>query len=134
MCARDDRGQFVIAKTFWAHGDIHAVKAEAISLLDAIQWLRAIGFNAVSIEMDCKPVVDSVISNPVPQTELGDILLACKQRLLVFFFFFSNFGLSFISRQANHVVHSLRRVSYLFASHHTFDYIPPCIVVLLPLK
>lgn len=88
MCARDDRGQFVIAKTFWAHGDIHAVKAEAISLLDAIQWLRAIGFNAVSIEMDCKPVVDSVISNPVPQTELGDILLVCKQRLLVFFFFF----------------------------------------------
>ncbi|RZC02591.1 Protein ECERIFERUM 1 isoform B [Glycine soja] len=73
MCARDDRGQFVIAKTFWAHGDIHAVKAEAISLLDAIQWLRAIGFNAVSIEMDCKPVVDSVISNPVPQTEFHSL-------------------------------------------------------------
>lgn len=95
MCARDDRGQFVIAKTFWAHGDIHAVKAEAISLLDAIQWLRAIGFNAVSIEMDCKPVVDSVISNPVPQTELGDILLACKQRLLVFFFFFFKLWVKF---------------------------------------
>lgn len=36
ICVRNDKGEFVIAKTIWAVGNIQVVKAEALDLLEAV--------------------------------------------------------------------------------------------------
>ena len=92
-----------------------------------LHWIKTFGFINVSIELDCKLVVDGIVGNPNSQTEFGAILSVCKAMLLLL----QNLRISFIKRQANNVAHLLARASLSFASHQEFDYIPSCIVNVL---
>jgi hypothetical protein len=73
----------------------------------------------MSIELDCKQVVDGIVGKPNPRTDFGVLLCACKTLLLLL----QNLRISFIRRQANNIAHSLARASLFFASHQEFDYI-----------
>jgi ribonuclease HI len=127
MCIRDYRGNFIRAQTMWRKGSPLPHEAEAWSLKEALHWIENLGYTNVSIELDCKLVVDGVVGNPNSQTEFGAILSVCKAMLSLL----QNLRISFIRRQANNVAHLLARASLSFASHQEFDYIPSCIVNVL---
>ncbi|CAJ2632610.1 unnamed protein product [Trifolium pratense] len=127
MCIRDDHGNFIRAQTMWRKGGPLPHEAEAWSLKEALNWIRNLGYTNVSIELDCKLVVDGVASNPNSQTEFSVILSVCKAMLLLL----QNLSIRFIMRQANNVAHLLARASLSFASHQKFDYISSCIVNVL---
>lgn len=61
MCIRDETDMFIKSKTIVLPGVPLAQEAEAWGLLEAIKWLGEIGVHKVTIELDCKPVVDGVI-------------------------------------------------------------------------
>ena len=46
-----------LAKTFWALGCIQSIEAEALGLLEPICWVREVGLNDASFEVDCLVVV-----------------------------------------------------------------------------
>lgn len=61
----------------------------------------------VSIELDCKQVVDDISNKIGTSFELGVVLNYCKASLSSL----PNFKISFIWRQANNVGHLLARAS-----------------------
>jgi hypothetical protein len=84
-----------------------------VGLKEAIIWLGEMEVSRMSIELDCKLVVEGVIDSSSNRTELGTILKLCRSLLS----FYPNFEISFISRQANCVAYHLARASKLNASH-----------------
>lgn len=44
------------------------VEAEALACLEAINWLRELGYQCAIIEIDCKGVVDGVRGNCTAQS------------------------------------------------------------------
>jgi hypothetical protein len=127
MCIRDYRGNFIGSQTMWKNGSPLPNEAGAWSLKEALHWIKNLGYTNVSIELDCKVVVDGVVGNPNSQTGFGAILSVRKAMLLLL----QNLRISFIRRQTNNVAHLLARASLSFASHQEFDYIPSCIVNVL---
>lgn len=73
----------------------------------------------MSIELDCKLVVDGILDKYTNQSEFGKIMSDCRMLLSNY----SNFKISFVRRRVNFVAHSLTRASKLYASYHVFDYI-----------
>jgi ribonuclease HI len=112
MCLREDRGEFIRAKTSWYKGLPQPKEAEARGLKEAIKWLGTLRFPSVSIELDCKQVVDGISSNLSTNSMFGAILNTCKVSLMNR----QNFKISFIRRQANNVAHLLARASLSYAS------------------
>jgi hypothetical protein len=54
MCARDEEGSFVLAKTM-NFPDVHAVDAgEALGLYHTLEWLSGMHFDNVDFEVDSK--------------------------------------------------------------------------------
>ncbi|WJX44042.1 hypothetical protein P8452_31070 [Trifolium repens] len=126
MCLRNDHGQFVKAKTRLMEGTPPALEAEAMGLREALNWLGEIEVFDVSIELDCKPVVDSIMDTSNNHSEFGKIMSACKLLQQ-----YPNFKISFIRRQANLVARTLARASKLYASHQVFESIPSCILPIM---
>jgi hypothetical protein len=73
MCLRDENGHFIAAKTAWFHGLAQPQEAEARGLKEAIIWLGNRGLTNVSIELDCKQVVDGISNNIGTNSEFGAI-------------------------------------------------------------
>jgi ribonuclease HI len=116
ICIRDEKGEFVKAKSPWKETCIPPQEAEAIGLYKALLWLRALGIQHVTIELDCKSVVDGVVGNITSVAEHGTIIRKCKTLLNCL----QNFKVNFIWRQANLVAHTLARESSLYASSTIF--------------
>ncbi|KAK2421832.1 hypothetical protein QL285_032416 [Trifolium repens] len=74
MCIRDYCGNFIREQTIWRKGIPLPHEAEAWSLKEALHWIKNFGYTNVSIELDCKLVIDGIVSNPNSQTEFGAIL------------------------------------------------------------
>ncbi|GAU50382.1 hypothetical protein TSUD_368620 [Trifolium subterraneum] len=60
MCIRDNRGNFIRAQTMWRKGSPLPHEAEAGSLKEALHWIKNLGYTNISLELDCKLVVDGV--------------------------------------------------------------------------
>jgi hypothetical protein len=94
MCIRDYCGNFIREQTIWRKGIPLPHEAKAWSLKEALHWIKNFGYTNVSIELDCKLVIDGIVSNPNSQTEFGAILSVCKAMLLLL----QNLRISFIRR------------------------------------
>lgn len=127
LCIRDYQGLFVKAKTVWFYGSPPPQEAEALGLLTAVKWLQELHIQRVTIELDCKSVVDGIRGVCHSVTEFGSILSSCRNLLSLS----QNYTVSFIRRQANLVAHSLARASRDFASIQIFDCSPACIFPLI---
>nr|KYP36545.1 hypothetical protein KK1_042329 [Cajanus cajan] len=127
MCIRNDHGQFLTAKTGWAHSLPPVHEAEATALLTAIQWIENLSLTHVTIESDCKSVLDALSRTQSQHSEYGSLLNKCRGLLHNH----PNLSLKFIPRQANRVAHCLARASRCYASSHTFEFIPSCIVPII---
>jgi len=77
----------------------------------------------VSIELDCKQVVDGISSNLNTNSMFGVILNTCKVSLMNH----QNFKISFIRRQTNNAAHLLAKASLSYASSQVDDYMSSCI-------
>ena len=129
MCLRDSRGHFMKAKTRRFHGVPLPYEAEACGLKEAILWLGDMGMSNVSIELDCKLVVDGILDTYIKQSEFGKIMYDCRMLLSNY----PNFKISFVRPETNFVAHSLATASKLYASYYVFDYISSLHLVSLPL-
>jgi ribonuclease HI len=98
-------------------------KAEAMGLKEAIIWLGEIELSKVSIELDCKLVVDDIGDRSVNKSEFDNLLSIYRSLLNQC----PNIKISFIRRQANYVSHCLARASQYNASHQIFELVPSCI-------
>jgi len=81
------------------------------------------GLSKVSIELDCKQVVDGTTRGLNTNFMFGAILDICKASLRIY----QNFKISFIWRQANSVAHLLARASLSYVSPHVHDHMSSCI-------
>jgi len=69
MCIRDDKGRFIRAQAIWSSGQLSPQEAEAWGLKQALLWLIGLGYTRVSVELDCKLVVDGMKGSPIQRTE-----------------------------------------------------------------
>ncbi|CAJ2632963.1 unnamed protein product [Trifolium pratense] len=121
MCLRDDHGRFVAARTEWIEPIVDVEIGEAIGLLYALKWVEGMQLYDTDFEMDCKKIVDSLHSKRTYLSDLGAILMDCRNILasnLV------NSDVKFIRRQANEVAHRLAGAATSLASFHNFITIP----------
>jgi hypothetical protein len=109
MCIRNNRGQFIKAKTMWFEGTPPTMEAEVIELKEAIIWLDEMDLSRMCIELDCKLVVDDIIdkSDNLNRIEYGSIMKVYRSLL----YFYSNFKISFARRQANYVARCFAKAS-----------------------
>jgi ribonuclease HI len=85
MYLRDENGHFIAVKTILFHGLAQPQEAEARGLKEAIIWLGYRGLVEMSIELDCKQIVDGISNNIGTNSKLGAILNSCKASLYFFF-------------------------------------------------
>ena len=92
--------EFIKAKTTWLLGVPQPHEAEARGLKEAIKWLASMGLSRVSIELDCKQVVEGIDRRLNTNSMFGVILDICKASLRIY----QNFKISLIRGQTNNSV------------------------------
>lgn len=117
MCIRDASGSFLQARTIKRAFLPSVHEGEALTLLEAIKWLKDLDVEQVLIEMGNLRVVQGLKDS----TEFGSILLSCRSLLDNI----PNFQINFVRRQENIVAHS--RASMDYACFQVFFYVPSCI-------
>lgn len=60
VCLRNDRGDFMLAKTAWIPFLPSVKEGKDTGLLKALQWISLLGLSKVVFELDSKTVVDNV--------------------------------------------------------------------------
>lgn len=95
LCICNEDGKFVKAKTVCFTCNPDPQEAEALSLLEAVTWLQKLGIQRVTIELDCKVIVDGIGGECNFVTEYGSILRSCQTLLSSS----QNYKVSFILRQ-----------------------------------
>lgn len=72
MCLQGDQGEYIAAKTAWYKGFPQPHEAEAHGLNEATNWLGTMILPLVSIELDCKQVMQRslALSRTIPRLEL----------------------------------------------------------------
>lgn len=123
MCIRDHKGKFVPTKTIFSVVGFDLIQGEALGLLHALSWVVQLSLPSVIFEMDCKSIVDRVLTEVANVFEVGFILTECKTLLLSQ----CNFKVKFLRQQVNMVVHVLARTSIDYASPTLFNSMPTCI-------
>jgi ribonuclease HI len=108
--------EFIKAKTAWFLGVPQPHEAETRGLKEAIKWLGSMDLSKVSIELDCKQVVNGITRGLNTNSMFGAILDICKLRI------HQNFKISFIMGQTNSVAHLLARASLSYDSLHVHNH------------
>ncbi|KAL8461745.1 hypothetical protein ACS0TY_033012 [Phlomoides rotata] len=89
---------------------------EAWGVLEALCWVKELGFDRVIVEMDYKRVYDAVMSDSHGDSVFRDLICKVKDLLRV-----NNlFSVSVVRRNANQVTHELVRASREFESPHSW--------------
>ncbi|PNY07593.1 cytochrome p450 [Trifolium pratense] len=75
LCVRDDKGEFLKAKTLHENQALLPKEAEGggYGLKEALLWLHDEGFHCLTIKLDCKAVVDGITGNLHDMTEFGSL-------------------------------------------------------------
>jgi len=74
MCIHDFGDYFIKAWTTWYDGVATPMEAEALGLKKLFFWLAELEMSSVSIQLDCKLVIDGIMDNSTNQTEFGIIV------------------------------------------------------------
>ncbi|XVF39852.1 hypothetical protein PTKIN_Ptkin01aG0065700 [Pterospermum kingtungense] len=75
---RDENGSFIACQTVTKLGILSVKEVEAFGLLEALQWIRCMGWFNVVVEMDAKSVVDVVLESRFDASELGLSVAECR--------------------------------------------------------
>lgn len=113
----------VVAHTMSSQPCLKVLEREALSLLLAIKWSLSLGLQRVIVEMDCKQVVDRIMTPTVDVSEFGYSVNQCKLCLLIILLFL--LVLLELRRQANMTAHNLAKVAMLSNVPSSYHYVPP---------
>ncbi|XVF56428.1 hypothetical protein PTKIN_Ptkin06aG0120100 [Pterospermum kingtungense] len=121
MCLRDANGHFIAGcSKFMDEG-------EALALLEAIQWVRLLGYEKVVFEVYAKYVVDAILSNQKDLSEFGFIIYACRSLLNVE----ARYFVRFMRRSANELAHALAKAAHVSVGSHVWLDLPSPFTILL---
>ncbi|CAN1153895.1 hypothetical protein LINPERHAP2_LOCUS19691 [Linum perenne] len=81
MLVRDQTDQLLQCRIVWSRGLLEPREGEALALFDAMEWLRAQGFQQVQFEVDVE-VISAIKGSEEDSSEFGGIIERCKQFLL----------------------------------------------------
>lgn len=104
---RDSRGRFLRARCNVLHGTSQVTEVEAISLKEAIEWLRSWRTVKCIFELDAKLLVDA-FQRDQSQSNFDTIVEACSDGLK----HFEEVSIVFSCRSANSVAYILAQDAY----------------------
>ncbi|XP_060959389.1 uncharacterized protein LOC115700161 [Cannabis sativa] len=110
LVARDDRGWLVEGRTILVLNKVEPIFAEAISVKEALTWIKLKQWHHVTMESDCLGVVQALRSSICMISLFGQVIQSCKNLLADL----STVEVIFVKRFANLVAHRFVRVSKLY--------------------
>ncbi|KAL8125037.1 hypothetical protein AgCh_012638 [Apium graveolens] len=117
---RDERGSFVRAMCKQIRGNWTPREAEAISLKEALSWVKQYGFRRCVFETDSKLLADAV-NGDTGRSYFHSIVGDC----VALFKHFENVLVRFVPRSANGVAHLLARVSRSMSDSQEWEDVAP---------
>ncbi|XP_058742172.1 uncharacterized protein LOC131614627 [Vicia villosa] len=126
-CFRNYMRDFIYGGAAWDIGSYHILEAEALALKEVI--LSAIDLHLVNVIFECDSQVttQAIRSDFNGFSEFSSIISAIRSLL----FYFPNFEVKFVKRQANSVAHALAKAADSWTKRSFFNMSPPCIEHLL---
>ncbi|CAN1216254.1 hypothetical protein LINPERPRIM_LOCUS549 [Linum perenne] len=112
MVLRDEEGLIIATRMVWRPGVLQPREAEAIALLEGLQWAQNRSLTCVIFESDSLEVVKAVQRQVVDRSEFGSIIQQCRQVLEAQTFF----EVQCVKRVRNQVAHVVARRSCFYAS------------------
>ncbi|KAL8477087.1 hypothetical protein ACS0TY_029410 [Phlomoides rotata] len=79
MVLRDDRGEFIAAKTVVYHSILDVDIGEAMGFMEALSWVKDLGLQNVVIEGDAKIVVDAINLKTEGVSAFHDVISICHK-------------------------------------------------------
>ncbi|KAL8103095.1 hypothetical protein AgCh_027577 [Apium graveolens] len=110
---RDHEGRLIEAGARCRRGSPSADLAEALSIREALSWLKDKGYGNAVLESDCLQVVQAIRSSFVCFSYLGRVVNECRSLLVSLSN--KNVVFKFVKRSANRVAHYLARYNYSIA-------------------
>ncbi|VFQ94306.1 unnamed protein product [Cuscuta campestris] len=124
--ARNDVGGFMAAKNMTIRCNCGPREAEALSVKEALSWIKSRGWTHMEVETDCKDVADGLNNSSQDWSYFSSIIDACKTLVVscrgVFYF-------QFVYRSANEAAHVLARASHSSQSLGEWVHLPPDFIV-----
>lgn len=68
-------------KVRFAQGIPAPAEAKAETLLEALKWIHQMNMQNIIVEIDCKDVVDTLLSDSLHFSELEHIVMMCNKKL-----------------------------------------------------
>uniref|UniRef100_A0A803QIZ4 Reverse transcriptase domain-containing protein n=1 Tax=Cannabis sativa TaxID=3483 RepID=A0A803QIZ4_CANSA len=118
IVARDSTGHLIEAKTGYFEGNLDASTVEALSIKEALSWIKSKNWQNVEIESDSMISVQGIRGNQVINSLSGLILHDCQILLSSL----PSVSLRFIRRSANRVAHVVARYSRFLSGRSIFEY------------
>lgn len=117
----------IVSSTWLAIPSIHQVSIQITSIncyyMKSSYWIEQLGVSIVSLELDCKTVVDGILDLSSTHSNFGAILRSYKAIMSNM----PNLRINFIKRQTDRVVHHSPKASILYDSRQFFYCIGYCI-------
>ncbi|XP_012087681.1 uncharacterized protein LOC105646438 [Jatropha curcas] len=104
LVCQNSFGEFIAAKTMLLHGQFNALHAEALSVREALSWIKAKAWSSIIVESDALMVVNAINSSTVTDdSSFGLVISDCKLLINEI----DNVECRFVYRSANVVAHLL---------------------------
>ncbi|KAL8093147.1 hypothetical protein AgCh_035148 [Apium graveolens] len=116
LIARDDHGDLVQARTRYLPGMVSSIMVEALTIKEALSWIKIKGRSKVVVESDCLIAIQVIRSKTPMVSLLGQVVQSCRNILVKS----NTVSLFFVKRSANMAAHELARLSCSF-SDRVFD-------------
>uniref|UniRef100_A0A803P7F6 RNase H type-1 domain-containing protein n=1 Tax=Cannabis sativa TaxID=3483 RepID=A0A803P7F6_CANSA len=95
----------LVASPVYMNGVVRPELAEAIGVREALSWIKANGWQQVTLESDCLLVIQAIRSPLIMIFSFGSVIQECKALLLEL----GNVLIYFVKRSSNSVAHSFAR-------------------------
>ena len=118
---RDTEGNFISACAAPIQISLPSNKAKAMSMREALSWLKHMQLPRVIVEMDSHVVYKALKSTPLYASPFA-MLIIDYQKLVSSMV---NLKLSFVKRSANSIAHSVARASSSMSGPTVWDVIAP---------
>lgn len=105
MVARDDKRELLQVKSRLQNGVVSPELAEAMTMKEALSWIRARTWRQVTIEADCPTVVQANCSKLSMESPFGVVIAECKSIILEL----NDISLNVIRRSVNMTTHFLAK-------------------------
>ncbi|KAL8500444.1 hypothetical protein ACS0TY_020153 [Phlomoides rotata] len=116
MVIRDDEERFLLGRCLVSQELMDVDEGEAWGVLEALCWVKELGFNRVIVEMDSKRVYNAIMVGSQGDYVFWDLICKVKELLRL-----NNlFSVSDVHRNVNQVTHEFARASREFESPHNW--------------